>query len=55
MIYRNTPTIPPIRGRLTLALLGLFAFMTKRRRLHVAEHDGIFAGSLLHRGDCDYE
>jgi hypothetical protein len=28
--------------------------MTKRHRLHVAEHIGIFAGSLLHRGDWDH-
>jgi hypothetical protein len=55
MIYRSTPTTPPIRGRLSLALFGLFALMTKRHRLHVAEHVGTFAGSLLHRGDWDHK
>ncbi len=29
--------------------------MTRRYRLHVAEHAGMFAGSLLHRGDWDHE
>lgn len=53
MIYIGTPVTLPIHVRLNQALLGLFALMTKRHRLHVTEHVGIFAGSFLHRGDLD--
>jgi hypothetical protein len=51
MIYSNGPTTPSIRGRLTLALGGLFALLARRHRLQVSEHDGMVAGSLLRLGD----
>jgi hypothetical protein len=42
-----------LQNRFIQACLGLFALVTKRHRLNVAEHDGISAGSLLHRGVPD--
>jgi hypothetical protein len=55
VIYRITPATSPIRVRFIQACVGLFALMTKRHRLHVAEHVGIFSGSVLHRGDWDQQ
>jgi hypothetical protein len=55
VIYRTTPTTPPIRVCFNQALIGLFALVTKRHCLHVEEHVGIFAGSLLHRGGWEHK
>jgi hypothetical protein len=50
----NFPTLLSMRGRLVLASVALVARITKRHKLHVAEHVGVFAGSPLHRGDWDH-
>jgi hypothetical protein len=50
----NSRTLPTMRGRIALASVALVARITKRHKLHVAEHVGVFAGSLLHRGDWDH-
>lgn len=47
-------TTAPRRWRITLALLGLLALLTKHYALHAPEHVGMFAGSLLQRGDWDH-
>jgi hypothetical protein len=51
VIYRSTPTTPPIRVRFIPAFIGLLALVINRHRIYVADHSGIFAGSLLQRGD----
>ena len=50
----NTPTTVSRRWRITLAVLGLLAMATKHYPLHKPEHVGMFAGSLLQRGDWDH-
>jgi hypothetical protein len=42
------------RWRITIAMLGLLALLTKHYPLHKPEHIGMFAGSLLQRGDWDH-
>jgi hypothetical protein len=42
-----------LQNRFIQACVGLFTLATKRHRLNVAAHDGISAGSLLHRGVPD--
>jgi hypothetical protein len=42
------------RWRITLAVLSLFTLITKHHSLHQPEHVGMFAGSLLQRGDWDH-
>jgi hypothetical protein len=49
------PASVSVQLSFTLAIIGIFAMITKPYRLQVAEHAGIFAGSLLHRGDWDHE
>ena len=50
--------IPPStirkRGRLTLAVLNLLNLLTKHYSLQPPVHVGMFAGSLLQRGDWDH-
>jgi hypothetical protein len=55
VIYRSTPTTPPIRVRIIQASFGLFALKTKWHRRHVSEQIGMFADSLLHSSDWDHE
>jgi hypothetical protein len=55
MTFRITPATPSIRGLCIHVCLELFDLMTRRHRLYVADHVGIFAGSLLHRGDWNHE
>ena len=40
--------------RITLAVLGVLALMTRHHALHKPEHVGMFAGSLLQHGDWDH-
>jgi hypothetical protein len=42
------------RWRITLAVLSLLTLITKHHSLHQPEHVGMFAGSLLQRGDWDH-
>ena len=49
----STPDITR-RWRITVAVLSLFTLLTKHHSLHQPEHVGMFAGSLLQRGDWDH-
>jgi hypothetical protein len=40
--------------RITIAALSLLTLLTKHYSLHSPEHVGMFAGSLLQRGDWDH-
>jgi hypothetical protein len=40
--------------RITVALRGLFGLLTKHYSMHTPVHVGMFAGSLLQRGDWDH-
>jgi hypothetical protein len=53
----DNPASDLVSVRLCFALVfnGIFAMITNPHRLQVAEHGGIFAGSILHRGDWDHE
>jgi hypothetical protein len=42
------------RWRVTLAVLGLLTLLTKHYPLQNPVHVGMFAGSLLQRGDWDH-
>jgi len=42
------------RWRITVALLALFTVLTKHHSLQKPVHVGMFAGSLLQRGDWDH-
>jgi hypothetical protein len=50
---KTNPTATP-RWRITLALRSLLALLTKHHSMHPPEHVGMFAGSLLQRGDWDH-
>ncbi len=50
----NTTANVSRRWRITLAVLSLLALATKHYSLHEPEHVGMFAGSLLQRGDWDH-
>jgi hypothetical protein len=52
----ETPPLATVtrRWRITLAVLGVLALLTKHYPLHKPEHVGMFAGSLLQRGDWDH-
>jgi hypothetical protein len=50
-----TYTTANIRSwRITLAVLSLLSLLIKHYPLHKPEHVGMFAGSLLQRGDWDH-
>jgi hypothetical protein len=51
----NTRLTASICGRITLAFVAVLAKITKRHGLHVVDHVGMFAGSLLQRGDWDHK
>lgn len=42
------------RWRITIVALGLLALLTKHYPMHKPVHVGMFAGSLLQRGDWDH-
>ena len=42
------------RWRITIIALGLLSALTRHYSLHSPEHVGMFAGSLLQRGDWDH-
>ena len=42
------------RWRITIAVLGLLVLLTKHYPLQKPVHVGMFAGSLLQRGDWDH-
>ncbi|GEM_PF-6730061 len=48
------PDTVPQRGRLTVAVLNLLTLLTKHYSLQQPVHVGMFAGSLLQRGDWDH-
>ena len=48
-----TPPVPA-RGRLTVAVLSLLTLLTRHYSLQAPVHVGMFAGSLLQRGDWDH-
>lgn len=50
----QTQTAASRRWRFTAAILGLLVLLTKHHSLHEPEHVGMFAGSLLQRGDWDH-
>jgi hypothetical protein len=52
----NSPTASAAKRhwRITLAVLGLLALLTKHYPMQKPEHVGMFAGSLLQRSDWDH-
>lgn len=51
------PTIPAVAShhwRITVMLLGVLTLLTKHYPLQPPVHVGMFAGSLLQRGDWDH-
>ena len=55
MLNKNKTTNAASRHwPITIAVLGLLALLTKHHSLHQPEHIGMFAGSLLQRGDWDH-
>ena len=53
----NNNHIAPVSFRnwpITIAVLGLLASLTKHHSLQNPVHVGMFAGSLLQRGDWDH-
>lgn len=53
------PDTPPLaavphRWCFTVALLGLLVLLTKHHHMQQPVHVGMFAGSLLQRGDWDH-
>lgn len=55
MLNKNNTTSTASRPwRVTVLLLGWFTLLTRHYSLHSPEHVGMFAGSLLQRGDWDH-
>lgn len=54
MAHNETSRAAGRRWRITWAVLGLLALLTKHYALHKPVHVGMFAGSLLQRGDWDH-
>jgi hypothetical protein len=55
MLNNNKTTLAAsTHWRVTAAVLGWFALLTRHYSLHRPEHVGMFAGSLLQRGDWDH-
>ncbi len=50
---QTTPALPA-RWRISMVLLSLLALLTKHYALQPPVHVGMFAGSLLQRGDWDH-
>ena len=50
----QTPPARPAHWRISLVLLGLLGLLTKHYALQPPVHVGMFAGSLLQRGDWDH-
>jgi hypothetical protein len=50
---KNPRAVSP-HWRITIVVLGLLALLTRHYALHKPEHVGMFAGSLLQRGDWDH-
>ncbi len=50
----TTTVAPSKHWRVTSALLGLFALLTKHHALQQPVHVGMFAGSLLQRDGWDH-
>jgi hypothetical protein len=51
----NTNARPAFRHwRITIAVLGVLTLLTKHHPLQDPVHVGMFAGSLLQRGDWDH-
>jgi hypothetical protein len=50
----NTTNAAASHWRITVLVLGLFDLLTRHYSLHSPEHVGMFAGSLLQRGDWDH-
>ena len=50
----TTTAVVSRHWRITLVVLGLLAVLTKHHSLQQPVHVGMFAGSLLQRGDWDH-
>jgi hypothetical protein len=50
----KAPIATPHRWRITVAVLGVLALLTKHYPLQNQVHVGMFAGSLLQHGDWDH-
>lgn len=55
MMFKSTPTAAALRHwRLAAVLVSVFTVITKHYPLQKPAHVGMFAGSLLQRGDWDH-
>jgi len=54
MTHITTTTAASRHWRITVVLLGLLALITRHYPMHEPVHVGMFAGSLLQRGDWDH-
>lgn len=54
MQEQNAPVATSRHWRITVALIGLLALVTKHYPLQNPVHVGMFAGSLLQHGDWDH-
>jgi hypothetical protein len=54
MTEPNTVAVVARRWRITAVILGLLVLLTRHHSLQQPVHVGMFAGSLLQRGDWDH-
>jgi hypothetical protein len=54
MLNKKTTKTAASRWRITVIVLSLLTLLTRHYSLHSPEHVGMFAGSLLQRGDWDH-
>jgi hypothetical protein len=55
MSESDFPVKVSVQFDFTLAIIGIYAMVTKPHRIQIAEHGDNFAGSIFHRGDRDKE
>jgi hypothetical protein len=54
MTKTSLPTVATHHWRITVILLGMLAVLTRHYPMQQPVHVGMFAGSLLQRGDWDH-